>query len=125
LEISWLDLVASFRVEPLINFYDEYGITLIHDTPYYPKGNGLAESSNKSLINIIKNLLEDNKKSWDSKMKFVLWANRVKTKRSLGISPFYLVYGVEAIFPTHLSFPVVKFLQENQGEPDDMVRRIQ
>jgi hypothetical protein len=40
---------ASFKVEPLINFYKQYGITLIHYTPYYPHGNGLADSSNKKL----------------------------------------------------------------------------
>jgi hypothetical protein len=85
----------------------------------------LVESSNKSLINIINKLLENNKKAWDSKMKFSLWVDRVTTKRSLGASPFHLVYGFEAIFPTHLSFPVAKFLQDYQGEPDDMVRRIQ
>jgi hypothetical protein len=70
-------------------------------------------------------LLEDNKKARDSKMKFALWAYRVTTKRSLDVSPFHLVSGVEAIFPTHLSFPVEKFLQEYQGKHDDMVRRIQ
>jgi transposase InsO family protein len=92
------DNVASLRVEPLIKFCEQYGITLIHYTPYYPQGNGLAESSKKSLINIIKKLLEDNKKAWHSKLKFALWADRVTTKRSLGISLFQLVYGVEAIF---------------------------
>jgi hypothetical protein len=84
----------------------------------------LAESSNKSLIRIIKILLEDNKKAWDSKLKFALWADRITTKRSLGISPFQLVYGAEAIFPAQLAFPVEKFFQDYQGEPDDMVRRI-
>jgi hypothetical protein len=73
---------------------------------------------------IIKILLEDNKKAWDSKLKFALWADRVTTKRSLGISPFHLVHGVEAIFPTQLALPAKKFLQDYQGEPDDMVRRI-
>jgi hypothetical protein len=34
------------------------------------------------------------------------------------------VYGVEAIFPAQLAFLVAKFLQEYQGEPNDMVRRI-
>jgi hypothetical protein len=107
-----IDNVASFKAKPLINFCKQYGITLIHSTPYYPQGNGLSESSNKSLINIIKKLLEDNKKAWDSKLKFALWAGRVTSKSSLGISPFHLVYGVEAIFPTHISFPMVKFLQD-------------
>jgi hypothetical protein len=85
----------------------------------------LAEFSSKSLIKIIKKLFEDNKKAWDSKMKFSLWVDRVTTKRSLDLSPFQLVYGVEAIFPTQLALSMEKFLQDYQGEPDDMVRRIQ
>jgi hypothetical protein len=119
------DNVASFKVEPLVKFCEKYGIQLVHSTPYYPQGNGLAKYSNKSMVNIIKNLLEDNKKAWDSKLKFSLWDDRVTTKTSLRISPFQLVYGIEAIFPTHFSLNVENFLHDQQGEPDDMVRRIQ
>jgi hypothetical protein len=90
--------VASFKDEPLIRFCEQFGNALIHSTPYYPQGNGLAKSSNKSLVKIIKILLEDNKKAWDSKLKFSLWADRVTTKRSLGISPFQCVYGLTHIF---------------------------
>ena len=59
------DNAASFKAEPLAKFCEQFEISLIHSTPYYPQGNGLAESSNKSLIKIIKILLEDNKKAWD------------------------------------------------------------
>jgi hypothetical protein len=97
---------------------------LIHSTPYYPQGNGLVGSFKMHLIEIIERLLEDNKKAWDSKIKFSLWADIVTIKRSLGISPFHLVYGVEAIFPSQLAFPVEKFFQDYQGEIDDMVKRI-
>jgi transposase InsO family protein len=106
------DNVASFKSEPLIQFCEQFGITLIHSTPYYPQGNRLAESSNKRIINIIKNLLEDNKKAWDSKLKFFLWADRVTVKRSLGLSPFQLVYGLEAIFPSQLALPMEIFFQD-------------
>jgi len=82
------DNVASFKDEPLIHFYEHYGITLIHSNPYYPHGNGLAKSSNKILINIIKNLSEDKKRAWDPKLKFALWDNRVTTKMALVLSPF-------------------------------------
>jgi hypothetical protein len=118
------DNATSFRDKPLAKFCEQFRIKLIHSTPYYPQGNGLAESSNKSLIRIIKRLLEDNKKAWHSKLKFSLWANRVATKQSIGVSPFQLVYGAEDVFPSHLSIPVEKFLQDHQEEPDDMVRRI-
>ena len=118
------DNATTFGSEPLARFCEKFRIKLIHSTPYYPQGNGLAESSNKSLIRIIKRLLEDNKRAWNSKLKFALWANRVTTKRSIGLSPFQLVYGAEAVFHSQLAIPVAKFLQDHQEEPDDMIRRI-
>jgi hypothetical protein len=84
----------------------------------------LAEYSNKSLVKIIKKLLEENKKGWDSKIKFSLWDDRVTTKKSIDTSPFQLVYGMDVIFPAQLAFPVAKFLQDLEGEPNDMVRRM-
>jgi hypothetical protein len=118
------DNVASFNSEPLVKFCEKFEISLIHFTPYYPQGNGLEEYSNKSLIKLIKRLLEDNKRAWDSKLKLTLWANRVTTKKSLGTSPFQLVYGIENVFPTHLALPVEKLFQDHEGEPEHMVRRI-
>jgi hypothetical protein len=33
---------AYFKAKPLIKFCEQYGFTLVHSTPYYPQGNGLA-----------------------------------------------------------------------------------
>jgi hypothetical protein len=118
------DNATSFKVEPLIKSCEQFGISLTHSTPYYPQGNGLVEFYNKRLIRIIKRLLEEKKKAWDLKIKFSLWVDRVTTKRSLGVSPFQLLYGVEAIFPSQLALPVEKLFQDYHGEPNDMIRRI-
>ena len=93
-----IDNATAFRGKELVDMCDSMGITLVHSTSYYPQGNGLAKSSNKSLIRIIKRLLEDNKRNLDSKLKFALWADRVTTKKSTGKSPFKLVYGIDAIY---------------------------
>ena len=45
-------------------------------------------------------------------------------KESIGMSPFQLVYGTEAGFPTSLGVPVIKLVQEIQSEENSMVRRI-
>jgi hypothetical protein len=108
----------------MIEFFNKYHITLGHSTTYYPHGNGLAESSNKSLVNIIKNLLQDNKKSWHNKLVHALWANIITTKRSIGMSPYQLVYGMDVVFPTSLGVPVMKLLQEVHVEPNDIQIRI-
>ena len=55
---------------------------------------------------------------------FALWEDRLTTKRSIGMSPYQLVYGTEAIFPTSLGVPVMKLLQDMQAEPNDAQRRI-
>ena len=118
------DNAPDFKVKALVNMCESMGIQLVHSTSYYPQGNGFAESSNKSLVRIIRKLLKNNQKSWDSKLKFALWDDKVTDKKSIGTSPFKLVYGTEAIFPIQLILPVAKFFQEEQDEPNDMVRRM-
>ncbi len=61
----------------MVEFCHKYHIILGHSTTYHPQGNGLVESSNKSLVNIIKKLLEINKKSWHKRVVNALWADRV------------------------------------------------
>ena len=48
------DNAAAFKSRKMIEFCNKYKIILGHSTTYHPQGNGLAESSNKSLVNIIK-----------------------------------------------------------------------
>ena len=118
------DNAATFGSKRMIDFCHRYQITLGHSTAYYPQGNGLAESSNKSLVTIIKKLLEENKKSWHNKLVHTLWADRLTKKNSIGMSPYQLVYGTDAVFPTSLGVPVIKLVQEIQSEEDNMIRRI-
>lgn len=108
----------------MIEFCHKYQITLGYSTAYYQQGNGLAESPNKSLVNIIKKLLETNNKSWHKKLVNALWADRVSQKKSIGMSPFELVYSVDTVFLTSLAFPVVKLLQEAGSEDDNLQSRI-
>ena len=57
------DNAQSFKSEKLVSFCQNHNITLSHSTLYYPQGNDLAESSNKSLVQIIKKLRSQNKKN--------------------------------------------------------------
>eukprot|EP00253_Pinus_taeda_P021588 PITA_21588 len=104
------DNTTAFKSKRMVEFFHKYHIILGHSTAYHLKGNGLAESSNKSLVNIIKKLLEINKKSWHKRLVNALWADRVSQKKSIGKSPFELVYGVDTVFPTSLATPVLKLL---------------
>eukprot|EP00253_Pinus_taeda_P001553 PITA_01553 len=119
-----IDNVAGFRYKKMIYFCNKYHITLGQSTAYYPQGNGLAEPSNKSLVNIIMKLLADNKKSWHNKLINALWDDRLTTKKSIGMSSYQPVYGMDAIFPSSLGVPSMKIIQEFQVEPNNIQRRI-
>ena len=114
----------TFTSTKLFKFCSDYNIIMSHSTAYYPQGNGLAKSSSKSLVRIIKNPLEDNKKAWHAKLKFSLWVDRVSTKKSIGTSPFHLVYVTDAIFLASVGAPGMEFLQEHDIESNPLQRRI-
>ena len=75
-------------------------------------------------MNIIKKLLEYNKKNWNKKLVCALWEDILTTKKSIGTSPYQIVYGMDAVFPSSLGIPVMKIIQESQVELNDIQRRI-
>jgi hypothetical protein len=119
-----IDNAEAFKYIAMINFYQKYNIILGHSIAYYPQGNGLAESSNKIFMTIIKNVLTENKKAWHIHLKYSLWANRIGTKKSIGMSPFQLVYGTDVILHINLALHVMKLWQDANEEPNDVTRRI-
>jgi hypothetical protein len=113
-----------FKLLAMIDFCQKFNIILGHSIAYYPQGNGLAESSNKSLMRVIKKVLTDNKRAWHSHLKFALWAKRINTKRSTGISPFQLIYDIDVVLPINIALSVLKLLQDSEDEPNDITRRM-
>jgi hypothetical protein len=118
------DNAQEFKSASMVEFCERYNINLAHSTPYYPKGKMLAKSSNESLIRIIKKLLVENKRGWNSKLKYGLWVDKNSTKKSIGTSPFQLVYGIDVVFLIQLGFSMMKVLQDELEEPNDVQRRI-
>ena len=106
------------------SFCSKCSIVLSHSSNYYPQGNGLAESSNKNLMTIIKKIVGDNKKAWDSKIKLALWANRITKKSSTRRIPFELVYGLDVTLLVHLKLPVYQLLQTFSSDQQAIQNRI-
>ena len=74
-------------------------------TPYYAQANGLAESTNKTLQTILKQIVNENRTNWDTKLHSALWAYRTSYKTSIQSTPFRLVFGLEAVMPIEFQVP--------------------
>jgi transposase InsO family protein len=110
------DNASYFSSLEMSEFSLEKGIKLKYSASYYPQGNGLAESTNKNLIKIIKRTVAENHKNWHNALLNALWADRVTPKAAIGNSPFFLVYGREAILPPHVLLPSLQLSQKVQEE---------
>jgi hypothetical protein len=119
-----IDNAQAFKSMEMVNFFQKCNIVLGHSTTYYPQGNGLAESSNKSFMTIIKKVLMENKKAWHVHLKYTLWENRINTNKSIGMSPFQMVYGTDLVLPINLTLPMMKLWQDANRETNDLTRRI-
>ena len=84
---------SYFSFVKITEFAYEKGIKLHYSTNYYPQANGLAESTNKNLIRILKKIVIENQRNWHSSLPDALWVDRVTPKNSLGVSRYTLIYG--------------------------------
>ena len=75
-------------------------------------------------MNILKKVVGENKKSWDSKIKYAVWADRITTKTSTGKTPFELVCGLEARLPLNLQIPILRFAQQYDTDVEEIQGRI-
>ncbi|KAG7595376.1 Reverse transcriptase domain [Arabidopsis thaliana x Arabidopsis arenosa] len=63
-------------------------------TTYHPQTDGQTEVTNRALGNLLHFLVGDNIKSWDTKLGKAEFAHNHAVNRSIGMSPFPIVYGV-------------------------------
>ena len=95
-------------------------------SPYHAQANGQAESSNKMIKRIMKVLVSENKSDWEDKLDSVLWAFRTAYKVATWMTPFKLVYGMEAVVPMEYVIPSLRLaVQHCLSSEDSVVHRKQ
>jgi transposase InsO family protein len=108
-----IDQGASFMSKEVREFTELYRIKLLNSSPYYAQANGHAESSNKTLISLIKKKISDHHKHWHKILSETSWAHRISKHRATKVSPFELVYGQEAVLPVEISLNAFRFTKQN------------
>jgi transposase InsO family protein len=88
---------SSFMSHQVHEFAESLKIKLLSSSPYYTQANGQAESSNKTLVKLIKKKIEENPKRWHKVLSEVLWAHRIFKHSATKVTPFELVCGKEVV----------------------------
>jgi hypothetical protein len=82
--------------------------------PYYAQANGQAESSNKTLIKLLKKKIEENpqKVAWSLVRSIV--GHHISKHSATKVTPFELVYGQEAILSVQINLDALRIAQQNE-----------
>jgi hypothetical protein len=96
------------------------GIRLDLASVAHPQTNGQVEKANGLILAGIKpRLVEPLERSagcWVKELPSVLWSLRTTPNRSVGFTPFFLVYGAEAVLPTDIKFDVPRVVQYTEKQ---------
>ena len=60
---------------------------------------------------------------WDKHLNATLWAYHTSFKASLGLAPFHLVYGQEALLPIEVELSSLKVLLRSQKKGREMLKK--
>nr|AAU10741.1 putative polyprotein [Oryza sativa Japonica Group] len=98
---------TQFTSELFGDYCEDMGIKLCFASPAHPRSNGQVERANAEILKGLKtktfNILKKHGDSWIEELPAVLWANRTTPSRATGETPFFVVYGAEAVLPSELT----------------------
>ena len=73
----------------------------------HPQSNGQAERANVEIHSELKtctyNCLKKHGAGWIDELPYVLWANQTSPSRATRETPFFMVYGTEAVLPPEIA----------------------
>ena len=72
-------------------------------------------------MNGLKRRLEGAKGNWAKELPNVLWAYRTTPRRSMGETPFSLMYGAEAVIPANVNLCSARVLEFNMSQNDSLL----
>ena len=107
-------------------YCEDMGIKLCFASPAHPESNGQAERANAEILKGLRtktyNCLKKHGNSWIEELPAVLWANRTTPSRATGETPFFMVYGAEAMLPSELTLGSPRATLFGQVDQDQLRR---
>jgi hypothetical protein len=116
------DLGKAFTASVFWDFCQENTIDVYYSSVSHPRCNGQVERANDKVLQALQDRIYNNSSNyatlWLAELSHVIWGLRTQVSSVTGFSPFFLVYGSEAVLPTDVAFgaPRIQFYEEGEAE---------
>jgi hypothetical protein len=103
------NLGSNFTSSEFFDFCEQWSIQIKYASVAHPRANGQVERANGMILEALrKKLFDKNEKfagKWIRELPYVVWSFKTQPSRALhGNTPFFMVYGSEAVLPADLKF---------------------
>ncbi|KAL1464034.1 hypothetical protein WDU94_003718 [Cyamophila willieti] len=82
------------------------GMRKTRTTPLHPQSDGMVERFNRTMLEHLKKVVDDNQRVWDKHIPMFLMAYRSSVHSSTGQSPASVIFGREMRLPSDIKFGV-------------------
>jgi hypothetical protein len=107
-----VDNGKQFDSDKFKEFYQSVGTKIAFSSVYHLESNRAVERANRAVFSaILKTLFNLHKGKWIEELPKVVWSHNTTTSRTMGFTPFKLLYGEEEMLPEeikHQSLRVTK-----------------
>lgn len=117
-----IDSGSNFMADTFKEFYHKRRIQIDYSSVSHPQSNEQVEHANGLTMQGLKprliTPLGQAKGKWVDELPSVLWSLRTTPNRSIGYTPFFMVYGAEAVLPSDIEYdsPRVRGYEEEDAE---------
>jgi hypothetical protein len=103
-----INLGTQFTGNTFWDFCDKWSIVVKYVSVAHPRANGQVERANGMILDALKKRMyrENDKASgrWIKELPAMVWGLRTQPSRNTGVSPYFKVYGAEAVLPADIDF---------------------
>jgi len=122
LERIVMDNAQNFNSKIIVDLCVKWKIKHLNSSPYRPKMNGVVEVTNKNIKRIIQKIVVSYK-DWHDWLSYALHVYKITVRTSTGVTPYSLVYGIEAVIPREVEISSLRVLMELDLEEVDWARK--
>ena len=118
------DLGSTFSSVDFWDFYDERCLSVKYILVMQPRANGQVERANGMILDVLKKRFYKNEQKhpdkWLKELPAVVWGLRTQPSRTTSVSPYFMVFGSEAILLADIAFQAPKVENYNKENSDQV-----
>ena len=118
------DRGTNFLSDMMQDLYDQLSIHKINTTHYRPQTDGLVESFNKTMAEMLSHYTSSDQRDWDVHLPLIQFAYNSSKSSATGFSPFFLVHGREPRIPIDIQYEIPRARSDDRDHLTSVIANL-